>query len=233
MLVSERPEAQKWSVASSDRLVRIKERDNGAGQAPDGLLDPRSVASTLNTVLPRDRIVVQDGGHFIGWAPMYWDVAGPHALSLVGTAYQSIGLGLASAVGAGVAARDSTVVLATGDGGLLMGLADMESVIRSVRSGVIVVYNDAAYGAEVHQYGSIGLHEGPMLIPEVDFAAIARGLGARATKVLVLEDFAELREWVAAGARGVFVVDCRISPDVRAPYMEEVLEANRKASLAR
>jgi len=28
-------------------------------------------------------------------------------------------------------------------------------------------------------------------------------------------------------------VDCRISPEVRAPYMEEVLEANRKAALAR
>lgn len=232
-MVSERPEAQKWSIASAERLGLIKERDNGTGQAPDGLLDPRSVASTLNTILPKDRIVVQDGGHFIGWGPMYWDVAGPHALSLVGTAYQTIGLGLASAVGAGAAAGDSTVVLATGDGGLLMGLADMESVIRSVKSGVIVVYNDAAYGAEVHQYGSIGLHEGPMLIPEVDFAAVAAGLGARSTKVRTLDDFAELREWVAAGARGVFVVDCRISPEVRAPYMEEVLEANRKASLAR
>ena len=149
---------------------------------------------------------------------MYWDIPGPQALNLVGTAYQSIGMGLASAVGAGAAAGEGeTVVLASGDGGFLMGLADLESVVRSVRSGVIVIYNDAGYGAEVHQYGSIGLHEEPMLIPEVDFAAVARGLGAESTKVRSLEDLAELRQWVADGANGVFLVDCRISADGQGP----------------
>ncbi|MFJ6418919.1 thiamine pyrophosphate-binding protein [Paeniglutamicibacter sp. NPDC091659] len=233
-MVGERNAEGSWLGQVGDRLARISEHAEGDETAPDGLLDPRSVARALNSVLPERRLVVQDGGHFIGWGPMYWDIPGPQALNLVGTAYQSIGMGLASAVGAGAAAgEDETVVLASGDGGFLMGLADLESVVRSVRSGVIVVYNDAGYGAEVHQYGSIGLHEEPMLIPEVDFAAVARGLGARSTKVRSLEDFAELRQWVAEGASGVFLVDCRISPAVRAPYMEEVLEANRKAALAR
>src|SRR5690606_34283798 len=154
------------------RLEKTGDQEPGEDAAPDGLLDPRAVARTLDTIIPKNRVVVQDGGHFIGWGPMYWGVPGPHALNLVGTAYQSIGLGLASAVGAGAAAPESTIVLASGDGGFLMGLADLESVIRSVRSGIIVIYNDAAYGAEIHQYGSIGLHEGPMLIPDVDFAAV-------------------------------------------------------------
>lgn len=223
-----------WLEQVADRLAKINDHESGEVTAPDGLLDPRSVAATLNTILPKRRLVVQDGGHFIGWGPMYWDIPGPHALNLVGTAYQSIGMGIASAVGAGAAARaDETVVLAAGDGGFLMGLADLESVVRSVASGIIVVYNDAGYGAEIHQYGSIGLHEKPMLIPEVDFAAVARGLGGQSTKVRTLEDLDELRAWVARGAKGVFLVDCRISPQVRAPYMEEVLEANRRAALAR
>lgn len=230
-LVHRREAGRRWVEAVGDRLERTSDHAPGDETAPDGLLDPRAVAHALNVIMPADRVVVQDGGHFIGWGPMYWDVPGPHALSLVGTAYQSIGLGLASAVGAGAAAPESTIVLASGDGGFLMGLADLESVIRSVRSGIIVIYNDAAYGAEVHQYGSIGLHEEPMLIPEVDFAAVARGLGARATKVRTLEDLAGLRDWVAQGANGVFLVDCRISPRVRAPYMEEVLEANRRAAV--
>lgn len=229
-LVHGRDGARSWAGTVGDRLERTGDRAPGDATAPDGLLDPRAVARTLDKIIPADRVVVQDGGHFIGWGPMYWGVPGPHALNLVGTAYQSIGLGLASAVGAGAAAPGSTIVLASGDGGFLMGLADLESVIRTVRSGIVVIYNDAAYGAEIHQYGSIGLHEGPMLIPEVDFAAVARGLGARATKVRTLEDLAGLREWVADGADGIFLVDCRISPRVRAPYMEEVLEANRRAA---
>lgn len=233
-MVKERSGEGSWLGQVGERLARINEHATGEALAPDGLLDPRTVAATLNTILPARRLVVQDGGHFIGWGPMYWDIPGPKALNLVGTAYQSIGMGLASAVGAGAAAQaGETVVLASGDGGFLMGLADLESVVRSVASGVIVIYNDAGYGAEVHQYGSIGLHEAPMLIPEVDFAAVARGLGAQGTKVRTLDDLAELRQWVADGSRGVFLVDCRISSDIRAPYMEEVLEANRKATLAR
>ena len=233
-MVKERSGEKSWLGQVGERLARINEHATGEALAPDGLLDPRTVAATLNTILPARRLVVQDGGHFIGWGPMYWDIPGPQALNLVGTAYQSIGMGLASAVGAGAAAQaGETVVLASGDGGFLMGLADLESVVRSVASGVIVIYNDAGYGAEVHQYGSIGLHEAPMLIPEVDFAAVARGLGAQGTKVRTLDDLAELRQWVADGSRGVFLVDCRISSDIRAPYMEEVLEANRKATLAR
>ncbi|GAA1498727.1 thiamine pyrophosphate-binding protein [Paeniglutamicibacter kerguelensis] len=233
-MVEERTGEGSWLGQVGDRLGKINEHARGDETAPDGLLDPRSVARTLNSILPAQRLVVQDGGHFIGWGPMYWDIPGPQALNLVGTAYQSIGMGLASAVGAGAAAGEGeTVVLASGDGGFLMGLADLESVVRSVRSGVIVIYNDASYGAEVHQYGSIGLHEEPMLIPEVDFAAVARGLGAESTKIRSLEDLAELRQWVADGANGVFLVDCRISATVRAPYMEEVLEANRKTALAR
>lgn len=232
-LVAPRQDGSRWVQQVQDRLEKTGDQEPGEDLAPDGLLDPRAVARTLDTIIPKNRVVVQDGGHFIGWGPMYWGVPGPHALNLVGTAYQSIGLGLASAVGAGAAAPESTIVLASGDGGFLMGLADLESVIRSVRSGIIVIYNDAAYGAEIHQYGSIGLHEGPMLIPEVDFAAVARGLGAQATKVRTLEDLGELRDWVAQGANGVFLVDCRISPEVRAPYMSEVLEANRKAAAVR
>ncbi len=232
-LVAPREAGARWVQQVGDRLARTGEHAPGDAKAPDGLLDPRAVARALDSIMPEDRVVVQDGGHFIGWGPMYWTVPGPHALNLVGTAYQSIGLGLASAVGAGAAAPQSTIVLASGDGGFLMGLADLESVIRSVRSCIIVIYNDAGYGAEIHQYGSIGLHEGPMLIPEVDFAAVARGLGAKATKVRTLEDLSGLRDWVADGADGVFVVDCRISPAVRAPYMEEVLEANRRAAAVR
>ncbi|KAA0973550.1 thiamine pyrophosphate-binding protein [Paeniglutamicibacter gangotriensis] len=232
-LVTPRQDGSRWVQQVQDRLEKTGDQEPGEDIAPDGLLDPRAVARTLDTIIPKNRVVVQDGGHFIGWGPMYWGVPGPHALNLVGTAYQSIGLGLASAVGAGAAAPESTIVLASGDGGFLMGLADLESVIRSVRSGIIVIYNDAAYGAEIHQYGSIGLHEGPMLIPEVDFAAVARGLGAQATKVRTLEDLGGLRDWVAQGSNGVFLVDCRISPEVRAPYMSEVLEANRKAAAVR
>ncbi|WP_374700289.1 thiamine pyrophosphate-dependent enzyme [Arthrobacter sp. JCM 19049] len=133
-------------------------------------------------------------------------------------------------VGAAPVAEGRTVVLAAGDGGFLMSLSDLESIVRTVSSGVIVIYNDSAYGAEIHQYGSIGLHEDPMLIPTVDFAALATAFGATGITVKSVSDLEQVRAWVGAGANGVCLVDARISPLVRAPYMEEVLQANAKSA---
>ncbi|MBO0810599.1 MAG: thiamine pyrophosphate-binding protein [Microlunatus sp.] len=199
-------------------------RDPGAGQAPDGLLDPRTVAYELDDILPADRTVVSDGGHFIGWAPTYWRIPAPNRLILVGTEFQSIGLGLPSAVGAGRALPDSTIVLTTGDGGALMGLADLDTVIRTVRRGVIIVWNDGYYGAELHQYGSKGLDQQAMRIPTADFAGLARALGADAAVITRIGDLDRLRQWLATGRDGVFLADCRVSPQVRAPYMQTQLD---------
>ncbi|MDQ0261119.1 thiamine pyrophosphate-binding protein [Sinomonas atrocyanea] len=229
-LVPEEAPPTTWRTQSAPRTARASDRAQGEELAEDGRLDPRSTARALNALLPAHRVVVQDGGHFSGWVPMYWDIQRPQDLAMVGTAYQTIGLGLASLAGASAAAAPGrTAVLTTGDGGLLMGLADLETVARTATSAVIVVFNDGAYGAEIHQYASQGLSRAPMLIPDVDFASLARAVGATGTTVTRLEDLEGLREWIALGARGLHLVDCRISPAVRAPYMDEVLAAASKA----
>ena len=217
----------QWQAAAAALTERgLHRRDPGAGVAPDGRLDPRSVATRLAELLPDDRVVVTDGGHFIGWSNTYWPVAAPRRAVMVGTAYQTIGLGTASAVGAARACPDSFLVLSTGDGGGLMALADLESVVREVQRGLVVVWNDAAYNAEVSLYGRQGLALGPMLIPEVDFAAIGRALGAEATVARTLQDLDELAVWLDSGREGVFVLDCRISVTVVAPYQEEIIAVN-------
>ncbi len=60
----------------------------------------------IGELLPEDRVVVSDGGHFIGWANMYWPVASPDRMIMVGTAFQSIGLGFPSVPGAALAKPD-------------------------------------------------------------------------------------------------------------------------------
>jgi len=128
-------------------IAAARTYDVGDDLAPDGRLDPRSAARRIAELLPEDRVVVSDGGHFIGWANMYWPVAAPDRMMMVGTAFQSIGQGLPSVVGAALARRESTVVLTSGDGGGLMAIADLESAVRAAGGrGMAVVWNDAAYG---------------------------------------------------------------------------------------
>lgn len=197
--------------------------------APDGRLDPRAAAARIGELLPEDRVVVSDGGHFIAWANMFWPVASPGRMIMIGTAFQSIGLGWPSVAGAAQADPDATVVLTTGDGGGLMALADLETAVRCAGGrGLAVVWNDAAYGAEVNLYGLKGLHEGPMRIPQVDFAALGRAAGAEGVVVERLADLDRLATWAAepATTRPFLVLDLRISGDVIAPYQHEVIRFN-------
>lgn len=189
----------------------------------DGRLDPRNLMQRLDRAVPIDRVVVQDGGHFIGWAPGYFRIPAPDRLIMVGTALQTIGLGFASAVGAAVAAPNSTIVLMTGDGGALMALSDLQSFIAATRRGVAIVVNDAGYGAEMHQYGSKGLSPTAMLIDDVDFAGVGTALGARGLTVRTLDDLEDLEQWFADGSDGVWVVDCKVSQSIIAPYMREIM----------
>jgi thiamine pyrophosphate-dependent acetolactate synthase large subunit-like protein len=201
----------------------------GGGLADDGRLDPRTVAARIAEMLPDDRVVVSDGGHFIGWANMYWPVASPDRMIMVGTAFQSIGMGFPSVPGAAAARPESTIVLTTGDGGGLMAIADLESAVRTAGGrGIAVVWNDAAYGAEVNLYGLKGLAEGPMLIPEADFAMAARAFGAEGVVVRELADLEALASWTArpAAERPFLLLDCRISGRVVAPYQEEIIRVN-------
>lgn len=203
--------------------------DAGDDLAPDGRLDPRSAARRIAELLPEDRVVVSDGGHFIGWANMYWPVAAPDRMMMVGTAFQSIGQGWPSVVGAALARRESTVVLTSGDGGGLMAIADLESAVRAAGGrGMAVVWNDAAYGAEVNLYGLKGLAEGPMRIPEVDFAAFGAAVGAEGVVVRTLSDLDRLASWAEedTATRRFLLLDLRISGDVIAPYQQEIIHVN-------
>lgn len=219
--------ARPWRETVDVAAARAYEP--GDELAPDGRLDPRSAARRIAELLPDDRVVVSDGGHFIGWANMYWPVAAPDRMMMIGTAFQSIGQGWPSVVGAALARRDATIVLTSGDGGGLMAIADLESAVRAAGGrGMAVVWNDAAYGAEVNLYGLKGLAEGPMRIPEVDFAAFGAAVGAEGIVVRTLDDLDRLAAWAEEdpATRRFLVLDLRISGDVIAPYQQEIIRVN-------
>ncbi|SDG40747.1 thiamine pyrophosphate-binding protein [Microbacterium sp. 77mftsu3.1] len=225
----ERLEATPSGWREAVDVAGLRTYDVGDALAPDGRLDPRSAAAAIAGLLPEDRVVVSDGGHFIGWANMFWPVASPDRMMMIGTAYQSIGLGFPSVPGAARARPESTIVLTTGDGGGLMAIADLESAVRVARGrGLAVVWNDGAYGAEVHLYGVMGLARGPMEIPEVDFAGLARAVGAAGVIVRTLDDLQALARWrdLPADERPFLLLDLRVSGAVRAPYQEEILQVN-------
>src|SRR5690625_7619279 len=114
---------------------------------------------------------------------------------MVGTAFQTIGLGIHTVAGAAQAKPDSTVVLTSGDGGGLMAVSDLETAVRTAGGrGMAVIWNDAVYGAELNRYGLKGLAQEPMVIPETDFAYLARSGGAESWVVRCLAELGQRDE---------------------------------------
>src|SRR5262252_10717758 len=104
-----------------DRIAReIRWRDVPYDdQGGDGVIDPRTLTIALDDLLPAERVVAIDSGNFMGYPSMFLSV--PDELGFCFTqAYQSIGLGLATTIGAALARPDRLPVAALGDGGALM-----------------------------------------------------------------------------------------------------------------
>ncbi|MWV48528.1 thiamine pyrophosphate-binding protein [Rathayibacter sp. VKM Ac-2803] len=187
--------------------------------AADGLLDPRPVMAALDGILPEARSITQDNGHYMGWAPRHLRAPDPQAMLLPGLALQCIGLGMGSLLGIAEVRNDRLPVLVTGDGGLLMELSELDTVVRELPSALIVVMNDAAFSMEVHQYGVRGLDVSAMRFARVDFAALGRAMGAQGARIESLADLEAVRSWIEGGAEGVFVADVAISPAVVADWL--------------
>jgi len=203
---------------------RIRAGDNHHSPYPDEssarYIDPRTLSKALDDILPKDRVVASDSGHFCGWVPRYLRVPNAKA-SCLSHSFQSVGLGLASAIGLAVANPGKLAVLGAGDGGFMMSIADLETAIRLGLRMCILVYNDSSYAAEVHFFRRQGYSIDIVQFPETDFAAIARGYGARAATVRTLADLDAVRAWVGEGAPGVFLIDGKINPNLEADWHAE------------
>ncbi|MFF2347647.1 thiamine pyrophosphate-binding protein [Pseudarthrobacter sp. NPDC058119] len=210
-----------WRSAVADDIVDLLAEPEPVNEmGPDGRLDPRAVVKHLAEILPVERTAVQDTGHFMGWVPRYWPSPDPEGMLLPGLAVQSIGLGISCAVGAAHAHPQRLTVLVCGDGGASMGLAELETLIRNVRRGIMIVLNDAAYGMEVHQYAVKGLDEAGMVFDEVNYAAIARSMGAKAINVRSLADLTDVEQWLSSDSQGLLVLDIAISKEVVADWLK-------------
>jgi thiamine pyrophosphate-dependent acetolactate synthase large subunit-like protein len=197
----------------------VEESRPADGAGDPGRCDPRLVMLALDDVLPLERTVAIDSGHFMGFPSTFLRV--PDASGWVfAQGFQSVGLGLGNAIGACLARPDRTAVLVIGDGGLMMALGDLDTAIRRHLPLLVVVLNDAAFGAEVHALQALGLPTGHAHFGDPDFAAIAAALGARSATVREPGDLDQIRSWLAE-PDGPYVVDCKVDVSVRGEWLEE------------
>jgi thiamine pyrophosphate-dependent acetolactate synthase large subunit-like protein len=190
----------------------------------DEYVDPRTLTVVLDDLLPEERTVCTDSGHFLGYPAMYLEVPDQRGF-VFPNAFQSVGLGLASGIGAAVARPERLSVAAVGDGGALMALGELETAARYRLPMLVVVYNDAAYGAEVHHFEPMGRPVEVARFPHTDFAALARAVGAEGITVRGGDDLLPVRDWLEVRDRPL-LIDARVNPEVRAEWLAEAFRAH-------
>ncbi len=201
------------------RDVRFKDESGG------GRVDPRTLSIALDDMLPAERVVAVDSGNFMGYPSMYLSVPDADAFCFT-QAYQSVGLGLASAIGAALAAPHRLPVAALGDGGALMGVSELETAARLGLPMVIVVYDDEAYGAEVHHFGPDGHPLDTVTFPPADIAAIGRGFGCEGITVRDVADLAPLARWLDGPRDRPVVIDAKVTAEHGSWWLEEAFRGH-------
>jgi thiamine pyrophosphate-dependent acetolactate synthase large subunit-like protein len=189
-------------------------------------IDPRTLSIALDRLLPVARQVAVDSGHFLGYPSMYLDV--PDARSWIfPNGFQAVGLGLGTAIGAAIARPDRITVAAIGDGGAFMALAELETAARlKLENLLVVIYDDAAYGAEVHHFAPMGYDVGVVRFPDADLAAMARAAGAHGATVRNPDELEDaVTGWLAEPHFRPLVIDAKVNPTICAEWLEEAFRA--------
>ena len=180
-------------------------------EMPEGTVNYVAAVEWLEQVLPADRVLATDGGRFMTEVWCRVAVGGPRDF-LDTTNFGSIGLGLQSAIGASVGRAGRPVVLFTGDGGFMMGgLAELNTAVRLSLDLIVIVCNDAAYGAEHIQYLDKKMDPGLSVFDWPSFAEVARSLGAEGVDLRSEDDFAEVQAAIE-NRSGPLLIDMHLDP---------------------
>jgi acetolactate synthase-1/2/3 large subunit len=200
-----------------------------AASAGPGTLAPQQVAAVTRAHTPPDTIATVDAGaHMLAVMPL-WEVDQPRRL-LISSGLATMGFALPAAIAAALCApgqpqvrqprAGQPVVAFTGDGGLGMTLAEIETAVRLRLRIVVIVFNDATLSLikikqrPADQGGAEAVDYGP-----VSFAGVAIAMGAAAAAVGTEAELTTVLD-AALHRDGPTVIDVAVDPACYPAVME-------------
>src|ERR1019366_8049208 len=157
-------------------------------ERPTGDLGAGSVARAIGALLPEGAIVSDEANTSGTFLPLFTAGARRHDwLSLTGGA---IGEGLPVALGAAIACRDRPVLALEADGSALYTLQSLWTMAREQLDVTTVIFSNRRYAILRMELARVGVtSSGQRALemldispPDIDFVALAKGLGVPATR---------------------------------------------------
>jgi acetolactate synthase I/II/III large subunit len=206
------------AIGRSARLDATRRLAGVAGAAP-GMLAPQQVVALARAQVPAEAVATVDAGaHMLVVMPM-WEVTEPRRL-LISSGLATMGFALPAAIAAAQCTPGQPVVAFTGDGGLGMTLAEIETAVRLRLRVAVIVFNDGALSLIKikQQPGGQGGGEAVDYGP-VSFAAAAVAMGAEGAPVATEAELAGALHG-AMRRDGPTVIDVAVDPASYPAVME-------------
>jgi acetolactate synthase-1/2/3 large subunit len=186
-------------------------------ERPSGELTGEAVADAIGALLPEGAIVSDEANTAGLWVAAATAGAPKHdSLTLTGGA---IGQGLPVATGAAVACPDRKVVCLEADGSAMYTLQALWTQAREGLDVTTVIFNNRSYAILNLELSRVGAESpGPKALdmldlsrPDLDFAALAEGMGVPAARATTADELVTALERGLAEP-GPFLVDAVLPP---------------------
>lgn len=180
-------------------------------ESSDVPFKPQRVIHELQQVLPDDALLFVDVGNALMWVIHYLKVRRPGSV-VMPLGLQTMGYGIAAAIGGKLAAKERPVVCLAGDGCFLMNGMEIHTAVGNQIPIVFVIMRNDRLGL-VHELQRFALGEKTVAtrFAPVDAARVAEGFGALALRAEKPGDLIKLLPQAIASGRTA-VIDCPIDP---------------------
>ncbi|KAM0810021.1 hypothetical protein AB5N19_10368 [Seiridium cardinale] len=117
---------------------------------PDGQLHPYHAMAAVMEAIPKDSIIVVDGGEAAQWASLTLERAKPH-VAMVATGYLGfLGNGWGYSIGAAIADPSRLIVNIQGDGSAGFHIQELDTIVRHNLRILTVIANNYAWGMSIN-----------------------------------------------------------------------------------
>jgi len=189
---------------------------------------PQDIVTIARELAPVDAIATVDAGAHMLVAMPLWTVEAPCRV-LISSGLATMGFALPAAIAAAEVNPGTRVICFTGDGGLGMALAELETLARRWLDVVVVVFDDSLLSLIAAKQAPQG-HGGEQAVQylRTDFAAAANGLGVHGTMV---DDIVGFRSEMAAALErsGPTLIDAVVDPTAYAAVLDAIRGPRRSA----
>jgi acetolactate synthase-1/2/3 large subunit len=219
-----RPARRTFLADVQSRGTRTYESQDTESDAEP--MHPAHMVAAARAACPPETVLAIDSGAHRAWCSQYWTSYGNGdylSLANLGPMGGAIPLG----IGAKLARPERPLVIATGDGCMLMHGLEIHTAARHDVPVVVLVFDNRCYGNIWYRAARMGSGpEGLTDIPGIDWPAFARSMGGDGLTVQRPEQLADAFEQGLAHP-GPFVVAARVDkryPTPIAPWRQAVAE---------